>query len=306
MVSPGTLVRISGLSKAPELNGVCGTVSGTAPNGRIFVKLESMTEPKALKPENLTPVSGSARHGSSSSGFGGMPNGFGGMAGADMKVRIATMMQSLQRHLATYGLKPERVLAGGALVAISFLFFGRQYVTTTGLFLVIGIGYCALATPQGKDALERVAARLSSVFGRPVPPPLVLAVAGCLAMYAGHSYSGGSAGNVSPASDPYAAGLKEAYQQGYDDALAGLNPRPPKHIPSPEMYDGGGQRASASSGFGIGSLFRYAMMGNYIYRMGGGGGPGGWSVPNVIANAKANPMQAFMLLSMLGGSSMFF
>ena len=41
------------------------------------------------------------------------------------------------------------------------------------------------------------------------------------------------------------------------------------------------------------------LVGNMIYRMGGGGGPTGWSPQTLVASARANPMQAFFGVMML-------
>merc|ERR1711971_494244 len=101
----------------------------------------------------------------------------------------------------------------------------------------------------------------------------------------------------------YGVGLRDAYQQGYDDALAGLDPRPPKHIPTTHTGPAPDSSSGASSGFGIGSIFRYAMIGQYIYRA--GSGPCGFSAGNLIANLQANPMQAVMMLMMVGGGGFF-
>ena len=43
----------------------------------------------------------------------------------------------------------------------------------------------------------------------------------------------------------------------------------------------------------------YGMIANMVYRMGGGGTPGGWSFPVAMASARANPLQAGMAALML-------
>merc|ERR1712113_731075 len=83
----------------------------------------------------------------------------------------------------------------------------------------------------------------------------------------------GSGTSTKPATDAYSVGLREAYQQGFDDALAGLDPRPPKHISThvPEYEVGGNSRSGSSTGgFGIGSILRYGMLASYVYRIGAG------------------------------------
>merc|ERR1711924_522019 len=98
----------------------------------------------------------------------------------------------------------------------------------------------------------------------------------------------------------FATSIREAYNQGYQDGVAGLDPRPPSTFTAPEPRGSESTSSSSGSGFGLYSLMRYGMIANYIYRM--GAGPGGWSVQSAIANAKANPMQAMIMLSMLSGS----
>ena len=103
-----------------------------------------------------------------------------------------------------------------------------------------------------------------------------------------------------PATDAYGIALRDAYQQGFDDALAGLDPRPPRHIPMPQQFDGAASGGNGkSSGFGIGSLFKYGMAAQYAYKL--GCGPAGWSLQTALINAKTNPLQCVMLLTMFSG-----
>merc|ERR1740130_1406460 len=128
-------------------------------------------------------------------GFGGMPGGFGGIPGAEnMPAMAAAMMQNLKIKLASLGL--SGVEPQHAMIAVGLLYFGRQYITTAGALGAAGICYGGLVTRQGQEALEQIAARFSSL-----------------------------AGTVLQAQDPYSVGLKEAYRQGYEDGIAGLDPR---------------------------------------------------------------------------------
>lgn len=73
----------------------------------------------------------------------------------------------------------------------------------------------------------------------------------------------------------------------------------PPRFGSPE-YDAGGGGGSGSGGggggfFGIWKIFRYAMLAQSVYRMGGGGQGGGWSPQLFMMQAQANPMQLAML-----------
>eukprot|EP00929_Paragymnodinium_shiwhaense_P114194 TRINITY_DN8251_c0_g1_i1.p1 TRINITY_DN8251_c0_g1~~TRINITY_DN8251_c0_g1_i1.p1 ORF type:complete len:336 (-),score=79.47 TRINITY_DN8251_c0_g1_i1:248-1255(-) len=332
MVAQGDRVRVHGLRGRPELNGQVGAVQGAAPNGRFFVKLDGCAEPVSLQPANLSPADGAAGgasggfpgggmpgFGGGMPGFGGMPGmgGMGGMGGMpgmagmpDPAAAMAGLRQAAQRKLHEWGLKLpagvslEQAMLGIAVAAAVALYFASRWVSWKIVGLAAGLIYGATQTLQGRDMLEVAAARLSSVVGRPVPPRWVLAAVVLAVCWASRGFFGESAGAAAaePVSDGFNAAIKEAYRQGYDDALAGLESRPPKHVPMPDSM-GGGARASgsgsSSSGFGVGSLFRYAMVAQYIYRM--GSGPGGWSPQIALANAKASPMQAFMMMSMMSG-----
>ena len=82
-----------------------------------------------------------------------------------------------------------------------------------------------------------------------------------------------------------------AYSKGFRDAQAGRDFEP---INDPASQQAG----SAKGGWGISSLFSLAMAGSMIFQM--GGGAQGFSLENLIANAKhQNPIQLVMLASML-------
>lgn len=217
------------------------------------------------------------------------------------------LVGQLQQTLAAAGIRlppgvsPMQVAGIAVVVAAVALYAASYFVPFTVMGLVVGIAYVGKMTARGRDLLAKCAAKASAAIRRSVQPQQVLIFACIAALFIGRWLLGDSSAGVSasPATDAYGTGLREAYKQGYDDALAGLDPRPPKHIPA--EYDvGGGARAAQSSSFGMGSLLRYGMVASYVYRL--GAGPGGFSVPAALANLQANPMQAMMMLMMLSGS----
>ncbi|CAE8587651.1 unnamed protein product [Polarella glacialis] len=247
-------------------------------------------------------------------GFGGgMPGFAGGMPGMpggmpDVEGIAAAARAWLEQTLAASGIRLPpgislgKLAVGLAVVAALFLYYIRQFVPVTALLAAAVVAGAGTMTQSGRMALEEVSAKVSGAIGRPVRPNLVLGIT-CLAIgYFCCSMTGGGGVSATPATDPYAVALREAYQQRYDDAIAGLDPRPPKHIPSIDPQ--AGQRSSSSGGgFGLSSLMRYGMIAPYFYRL--GQSPGGWSFPVAFANLKANPGQAMMMLMMLSGGGYF-
>jgi hypothetical protein len=192
---------------------------------------------------------------------------------------------------------------------VAAVFFRSHVPWTFVIFAAIGAYLSRTDRAQALAAQVGVAA--GAAIGRPVPAELV-SLAGVLVFaFAGRSFFGGSGSSAyqgaayAAEGDPggsFATSIREAYNQGYKDGVDGLEPRPPSTFAAPEYRGNESTSSSSGSGFGLYSLMRYAMIGSYIYRMGGGGSPGGWSIQSAIAGAKANPMQAMIMLSMLSGS----
>ncbi|CAK0911755.1 unnamed protein product, partial [Prorocentrum cordatum] len=264
-VRPGDRVTIHGLTGRPELNGQSAVLVGPAGNDRVTVRLDSGAE-VALKQANLgIPAPG---------GGGGVPGGMPGGGGMPQMPSSADVAAAAEQALARMGIRlPPGVsalqAAGGALVAC----FGALYVL--GRFV-----------PKMAIALAGLAAVAALALGQSLLPR-----------------GGGHAQPASGHQEAYAEALREAYQQGYDDGLAGRERRnfslrrhivTPQHEPAAPTGGGGG--------FGMGSVMRYIMVAGYVYRA--GAGPGGFSLQSAIANIQANPMQGLMMVSMLSG--MFF
>eukprot|EP00933_Yihiella_yeosuensis_P043520 TRINITY_DN3834_c1_g1_i1.p1 TRINITY_DN3834_c1_g1~~TRINITY_DN3834_c1_g1_i1.p1 ORF type:complete len:344 (+),score=85.43 TRINITY_DN3834_c1_g1_i1:51-1082(+) len=341
-VKPGDKITVHGLSGRPELNGVSGILVGPGANGRVRVKLDTGAEID-LKPANLgvQAPSGSAGDtgGSAGGAAGGMPGFGGGMPGfgggmpgfgggmpgfpGGVPPNFSGMAKGLTRKAAAWleetlasaglrlppGVSAEHACLGLVVAVLVALYFLKSYVPVVGFVMSGVVGYIGLKTVQGQMMLEQCTAKLCSATGRPIPPRAVLALVCLAVLFMGRSLFGGSLGAASggnvaePAKDAYGLALKEAYQQGYDDAVAGLAPRPPKHIPSVGGSDDGSRNSSKSSGFGFSSIIRFMMIAPYFFRL--GQGPGGWNINNAIANLKANPGQAMMMLLMLSGGGMF-
>jgi hypothetical protein len=81
-VNVGDRIVIAGIQARPQLNGMYGTVTGRAPNGRLTVRLENLEqETVALKPPNLTVVGSTSGGGGGGSSGGGSSGGGGGGGG---------------------------------------------------------------------------------------------------------------------------------------------------------------------------------------------------------------------------------
>lgn len=275
-VGPGARVTIYGLSSKPELNGTSGVLLGPSANGRVTVRLDSGTE-IALKPANLGiagggagPAGGASRCGGMP-GFGGMPGRCGGLPGfaagmANLQGLGAAAGAAVQRKLAELGvalppgMTPGHAAAAAAAAALAALYFASRAIPVPVLALVGLLAYGGTATQRGKAVLSKAAARASSSFGRPLQAAHLLAafcVVVALMGTAALSGSSTSSATPSPPTDIYVQGLREAYQHGYDDALAGLEPRPPLHIPGPELGAPGGGGSGSRAGWGLGTLVRY-------------------------------------------------
>jgi len=246
-------------------------------------------------------------------GFGGgMPGFGGGMPGGGGMPQMpssADMAAAAEQALARMGIRlPPGVsalqAAGGALVAcFGALYVLGRFVPKMAIALAGMVAYAGVATSQGQAMSAKAAARASATLRRPISPYMVVGLAAVAALALGQSLLPRGGGHAQPASghqEAYAEALREAYQQGYDDGLAGREARPPRHIVTPPHEPaaptGGG------GGFGMGSVMRYIMVAGYVYRA--GAGPGGFSLQSAIANIQANPMQGLMMVSMLSG--MFF
>lgn len=332
-VKPGDRVVIHGLQGKPELNGKSAVLVGQAANGRVTVKLDS-GEQVAVKQANLgiqppggggMPGGGMPGAGGGMPGFGGgmpgfgggmpgfggggMPGGFGGGGGGmpGMQNPFAGMMgkaaAAIEPILASLGMRlppgvnSQQVVMGVAAVAMISLWMISYWLSWKLIGLVALVAFAATQTDPGRVTLAQCSARVSSLIGKPIQPNQLLLLVCAFTAVVGHQWLSSSSITAEPAVDAWGVALKDAYQQGYDDGIAGRSPRPPKHIPRPDYNDSPAR--SESSGFGIGSLIRYAMVGSYVYRM--GCGPAGFSPQLLMANLQANPMQAFMMLMMVSG-----
>jgi len=158
--------------------------------------------------------------------------------------------------------------------------------------------------PGGMPDINAMAAQCVAALKRCSLSPRVVLCVLCLAVaLLGRTFlSSGSSSSASatPSHDvAMTRAIREAYDQGYDDGVAGLDRRPPKHIYSSESDGSAGSSRQGSTGFGVSSLLKYGMVGYTVYSF--GKTPGGWNPQLAMANAKANPMQAMTMLMMCSG-----
>jgi len=314
-VKPGDRLTIHSLRGRPELNNQSAILVGPAQGGRVQVRLDS-GEVLALKQENLG--IGAPSGGSGMPGFGGgMPGGMPGMPGMPAMPDVSAMAEqltaALQQRLAQAGISlppsvsPQQALMGFGIAAIVVLYILSRFLTTTALLIVGVVAYWGLSSVNGRTTLSRGSAKASQVLRRPVHPNVLLILLCIAAAYAGHLFFSSRSGadqsaysSYADSSDPVREAIHKAYQQGHDDGAAGLEARPPAHIsvvhPSP---DSGKSAQDATSGFGLRTLLRYAPAAYFIYNL--GKTPGGWDPQFAMMNAKANPVQAIMVLTMMSG-----
>jgi len=152
---------------------------------------------------------------------------------------------------------------------------------------------------------------VQTIAKRPVPQKYIVCALCVAIAVVGHMLTSGKSAakgmctsSASGAASPdaaFASAVREAYQQGYDDGVAGVEPRPPKHIPTPNFgMASNSSPPRSSSGLGFSSLMKYGMAGYYVYNT-GKTPVGGWDPNLAVANVKQNPLQAIMLLVMVSG-----
>lgn len=254
-------------------------------------------------------------------GFGGgMPGGMPGMPPGGLPAMVAQLSAKLQQKLAAAGIRlppglsPQKAIVGASVAALVALYIMNRFISKYVLLAVSLAAYWGTQTDSGRRVLAKGSARVSAAIRRPLPSYaapgalcLTVGVLGHMLLSDGVlGVLGGSDGvsaSIAPEST-IADAIRDAYQQGYDDGVAGADPRPPKPIQLPNFdtaNEGVGQ--SSGSGFGLGSLMRYGMIASYGYNL--GKTPGGWDPQLAMANAKANPMQILMMLMMVSGGGMF-
>jgi len=165
---------------------------------------------------------------------------------------------------------------------------------------IVGIVlFVATRTDGGRVALAQFTAVLNAKLGRPLPSTVVLGMVCLVVAVLAHLFIDSfNSTTVTAKPDSFGSSLRDAYQQGYDDALAGLDPRYPQYFSSSTPLP------EEDRGFGFGSLMRLGLCGSVIYRA--GVGPGGWSLSTTMRNFQANPMQIIMSLMMCMGTGFLF
>jgi hypothetical protein len=290
-INVGDRVEVQGIQARPQLNGMFGTVTGRAPNGRLNVRLENIEqETVALKPANLTTVGSSG--GGSGGGGGGGGGGFGsrvpGVAGLlaaatqmaeQLRDQVRMMVPHPQVHMMLDQMSTNQLLGGLAVGVAAGMHFLSGWVPWKVLIVLVALALFLTQHGVGKRLLSAASARATELSGRHITESQVL-MAICLAVaLAGRTFlgspsggGGGGGGGTGGAAGGSRSGntaesVTEAYAKGYEDGKAGNKYDAPKYVP-PEFDDdyeyGRGSSSSSSSGsggFGIWSLMRYMYLG---------------------------------------------
>lgn len=295
----GRRVVIQGLSSKPELNNTQGVAeSFDEVKCRYNVRLDATGTFLALKPTCLVAAPGQGRDETHSArGGGGMPpifeellRRFGGANG----------LPSLPG-----GLSPKQL--GLGLLAAYFVLprlLPRALASRLPLLALVGGGGYAVRTyglsgvrTRAHTVVRTAAAAVSQAIGSPVSELQACALLG-VGLFMAWRYLFASSSDVS--ADGNAGGASDepfgAYRKGYDDGRLGRGYAP--------IADAGAAGSSArGAGWGLGSLFKLAMVGGLVYRMGAPGGAP-WSAATLMESARGmNPMNALFLFSTL--SSLF-
>ena len=250
---PPCQVEVHSLNGRPDLNGKSGRAdSFDADSCRYYVTLEN-GETVALKAANLRQVA--ARGGAAN-----LPN-----AGALVEPRL--------------------IAAGAMAVLVLFL---NWSIITAGLLVGSGLLLHSASQQEGgiKLAAQNFARRLADLIARVTGARvtsaqavfLLVAIALLLWRFMGGSLSsGGSASSSGWSSSRSSYGSssydhrRRAYDRGggYDGGYG-------------DYGGGGGGFLGLGAGVDLSFLLGAAMLGNMVYRLGGGGRPGGWTIGNFI------------------------
>lgn len=334
-VKPGDRVVAHGLKGRQDLNGQSAILVGAGGKpGRVRVKFDSGEEVD-LKQENLgIGAPPGAGGGGGMPGFGGgMPGMGGGMPGmpagmpdpAQIQAMVNQAVETVRMTLASVGIPlpasttPGQLLGGIAVAVAVAMYITTRIFSLTVLMGVGGIAYWGALTDGGRAAIATASSKVSSVVRRPIPTHMMLLVLCMVAAVAGQKLLGGgvpassgvastnTAGHASGRNPAIAQAIADAYEQGYEDGVAGADKRPPKHIDldaGAANFDNGAtddaSQQKSGSGFGLSSILKYGMMAYFVFNL-GKTPAGGWDPQVAMANAKANPMQAGLMLVMASG-----
>mmetsp|Transcript_4078 Transcript_4078/g.6320 ORF Transcript_4078/g.6320 Transcript_4078/m.6320 type:complete len:349 (+) Transcript_4078:74-1120(+) len=337
-------VRVVGTSQ-PELNNQEGRATAYNTEKMRYTVLLDNGRSVALKPANLSPAGSEdedSGHSGMGGGFPGMGGGFPGMSGMPDLSQLLNNLPPWLRTMLMRGQLPsmgdlERLLPPGInivhigiLVVIFVLMLFKFGLLKTGLLFavcgfVVQAGFGAYVQSGGGVAGIKAAgvaigrqasAKIFSVTKQHISPNLSLGAVGvALVGVLYYTFLTGQA-SLSPSSSAYTRSYgispADAYDRGYEDALAGRPHNYAAHMDtkafeySPSAAPTGGGMFSAIGGFGIGKLFSLAILGKQIYSLGSVPG-GGWNMNLAMANlANQSTLQkvflAFMVMRLLGMS----
>jgi len=220
-------------------------------------------------------------------------------------------LAALKQSLATAGVHlPAGVSAGHLLIGLMVaVFVASRFLSMLVLFPVGLAAYWGIQTDAGRRTLRTANAKLSAILRRPIPSYtalcalcLVVAILGYFILPGKAAAATSTTSTTGRPNSELLLALRDAYDQGYDDGVAGAQRRPPKQ--APELSDSVGTRtesgSSSSSSMGVGQLMKYGAAGFFIYNLGKSPG-GGWNPQQAAQNAKANPLPLIFTLVMLSG-----
>jgi len=217
-------------------------------------------------------------------------------------------LTALKQRLAAAGVQlPAGVSAGNLVIGLLVAaFVASRFLSIMVLFLVGLAAYWGIATDGGRRTLKSANAKLSATLRRPVPSYtalcalcLVVAVLGYVIL-PGKSAVHSTTKTEGRSNAELLLALRDAYDQGYNDGVAGEKRQPPKQ--APELSDSVGASTTAgssSSSMGFSQLMKYGAAGYFIYNL--GKTPAGWNPQQAVHNAKANPLPLIFILVMLSG-----
>eukprot|EP00308_Calcidiscus_leptoporus_P022290 CAMPEP_0119360066 /NCGR_PEP_ID=MMETSP1334-20130426/7786_1 /TAXON_ID=127549 /ORGANISM="Calcidiscus leptoporus, Strain RCC1130" /LENGTH=345 /DNA_ID=CAMNT_0007374841 /DNA_START=72 /DNA_END=1110 /DNA_ORIENTATION=+ len=279
----GRTVRIEGLTGRPELNGRVGhAVSFNDNTGRYNVQLRgAQDETLALRPMNVAAADSGSHGGSADSGDYAR-----GGAGAPTEAT------------GPFGLNARH--AAAALVAFLVFVVGFSVLNAA---LLGGLGYLAYTASKREGGVVAAARSLSRnaatllqrLTGSQLTPLQAGFLVVCLLCLLWYFFFGvGSSGGG-------------AFDRRFDEPRSwwtGTSGSPHQssrhqHRRLDEEYGGGYSGGFLGSGWDVSALLSTGMLGLYIYKLGGGGTPAGWSASQVVHRVRNMDLWQLMMLTNL-------
>lgn len=259
-------VTVHALNARPDLNGRRGRAdSFDVQTGRYLVTIDGSGEQVALRAANLTPEAPPQPPPAAGGGGGGMAGGGGGGMPA-IEPRFAGICVTA----ALVFLLEVSLLAAAAVGGVVFLLMS------------------AARQPGGvRVALGSFAGSIAGAFERVTGTRITPAQAGFLVVVSAiliwKLALGGSFG----------ASRSSSGSGGYFGGSGGNNRR--RTSGHDDYGGGGGGMLGFGSGVDLSFLIGAGMLGSMVYRLGGGGRPGGWTVGNFVRGVQNMDMFQLMM-----------